>query len=230
MSHEQLSSTFDQWAAAGRGASMEAGHGDVVEQVLSTMEIRAGDKILDVGCGTGWATRLLAKTQAGVQAIGVDVSPKMIEKAEEGHSYTIRARYEVGPFEALDHKDGAFQRVFSMEALYYAVDLPRALSELHRVLAPGGTADVIVDFYADNASTQSWAAGVGVPMHWLSEAEWAEAFRAAGFAKVEAQRVVDRRGPGDPAAFEPSKWYATWEEKLAVHEAGSLWIRALRAD
>jgi len=230
MSHEQLSSTFDQWADAGRGASMESGHGDVVDQVISAMEIRAGDKVLDLGCGTGWATRLLAKTHAGVQAVGLDVSPKMIEKAEEEHSYTIRARYEVGPFEHLEHKDGEFQRVFSMEALYYAVDLEQTLAEIHRVLAPGGTADVVVDFYADNPGTQSWAAGVGVPMHWLSEAEWAAAFRKAGFAEVETKRVVDRRGPGDEAAFEPNKWYATWAEKRAVHDAGSLWIHALRGD
>jgi SAM-dependent methyltransferase len=230
MSHDQLSSTFDQWADAGRGASMESGHGDVVGQVIERMHLTAGDKVLDLGCGTGWATRLLAKSHAGVQAVGLDVSPKMVAKAEEEHSYTIRARYEVGPFEELEHKDGEFQRVFSMEAVYYSIDLPKTLSEIHRVLAPGGTADIVVDFYADNPGTKSWAAGVGVPMHWLSEEEWAEAFRAAGFGEVETKRVVDRRGAGDPAAFEPSKWYATWEEKLAVHEAGSLWIHATRAN
>jgi hypothetical protein len=48
----------------------------------------------------------------------------MIARAEELHSLTIRARYEVGRFEALDFPDKKFDRVFSMEALYHAVDLP----------------------------------------------------------------------------------------------------------
>ena len=92
MSHDKIASTFDDWAAEGRGEKMEHGHGDVVEQVIGQLDIRPGFQILDLGCGNGWATRLLAKTHAGVQAIGVDASKAMVAKAEELHIYTIRAR------------------------------------------------------------------------------------------------------------------------------------------
>jgi ubiquinone/menaquinone biosynthesis C-methylase UbiE len=228
MSPEKIATTFDAWAESGRGEDMEHGHGDVVEQVLADLDVRAGEKILDLGCGTGWATRMLAKSAAGVQAIGIDVSPGMIARAESQHSFTIRARYEVAQFEELPFKDGEFTRAFSMEALYYAPDLDRSISELARVLGAGGVADVVVDFYAEAPGTEEWPVLAGVAMHRLSEDEWRERFLAAGFETVELSRVVDRRGPGDEAAFEPSKWTGSWSAKVARHEAGSLRIRATK--
>jgi ubiquinone/menaquinone biosynthesis C-methylase UbiE len=193
MSHEDIARTFDAWAEAGRDAKMEEGHGNVVRQVIDQMDIRAGDRVLDLGCGNGWATRLLAQTQAGVQAIGIDVSPQMIVKADELHSFTIRARYDLGTFENLDFKDGHFQRIFSMEALYYAPDLDKALAETRRVLAEGGTLDVVVDFYEEAPETAHWGDEVGVTMHYLSETDWKQRLEAAGFRDVEARRVRDTR-------------------------------------
>ncbi len=226
MSHELLASTFDQWSRDGRAAGMELEHGDVGAQVIAKLGVRAGEQILDLGCGNGWATRKLAKLGPGVQALGIDVSPQMIAEAERLHSLTIRARYAVGSFERIDAPDAKFQRVFSMEALYYAVDLEAALREIARVLKPGGTADIVIDYYKDNAATACWASKTGVPMHYLSESEWSAAFARAGFAPVQTQRVIDSRGPGDASAFTPSRCYPDWATWKSVREAGSLWIRA----
>ncbi|HUR28171.1 MAG TPA: methyltransferase domain-containing protein, partial [Planctomycetota bacterium] len=88
MNHEHVSRTFDQWAADGRDAGMETEHENVARQVIARIEVRPGEQILDLGCGNGWATRLLAKAAAGATAVGVDVSPKMIERAEALHSLT----------------------------------------------------------------------------------------------------------------------------------------------
>ncbi len=231
MSHEALARTFDDWARTGRADRLEDGHGDVVAQVLERMNIRPGQQYLDLGCGNGWATRLLAKAAPGASSIGVDVSPAMVARAEELHSFTIRARYEVAPFEQLAFGDAKFDGAFSMEALYYAADLDPAIAELHRVLKPGGRADVVIDFYADNAPTAAWAhfgAEGGFAMHFLSESDWKARFEAAGFAPVETERVIDSRGPGDEAAFEPSVHFPTWAGRVAYHAAGSLWIRAQR--
>jgi ubiquinone/menaquinone biosynthesis C-methylase UbiE len=229
MSHEQLAQTFDRWSQEGRAAGMEVEHGDVAAQVIAKMGVRAGEQILDLGCGNGWATRKLAKLAAGVQALGIDVSPAMVAEAERLHSLTIRARYAVGTFERIDAPDAKFQRVFSMEALYYAVDLSAALKEILRVLKPGGTADIVIDYFKDNAATECWSSKTGVPMHYLSSDEWARAFEQAGFASVTTQRVVDSRGAGDPSQFKPSSCYPSWETWKSVREAGSLWIRASKA-
>ena len=227
MSHEKLSSTFDEWARSGRDSGMESGHGDVARQVIARLEIGSSERILDLGCGNGWATRLLAKAGAGTSAIGVDVSKEMIRRAEEMHSFTIRARYEHGRFEQLEFADDYFDRAFSMEALYYAVDLDAALSELRRVTKPGRPVDVIVNRFHEHELSHRWSDLVGVEMALLSEAEWAARFAAAGFEGVATERVLDSRGPGDPDEFEPSKWVPDWDARVASHEAGSLWIHGL---
>ena len=228
MSHERIASTFDTWAERGDADRLERAHGDVVAQVLDTMDIRAGEKILDLGCGNGWATRLLAQAAPGTQAIGVDVSARMIARADELHSFTIRARYDCCPFEALDFGDATFDRAFSMEALYYSTDADRALAELFRVLKPGGVADIVIDCYADNRPSAAWSRLLDLELCFRSELEWKAAFEAAGFAEVELRRVIDRRGPGDEADFEPSEWAPDWATRVEQHENGSLWIHALK--
>lgn len=224
MSHSRIASTFDSWAKSGRGDRMEDGHGDVVGQVIPQLEIKAGDQVLDLGCGTGWATRLLAKAAPGAGAVGVDIAPEMIARAEELHSFTIRARYEVSAFEELALKDDSFSHVFSMEALYYAPDIDKALAEALRVLKPGGRIDVVIDFYADNAPTEGWSEAVDAPMTWLSKADWKARFEAAGFQNVTTARVVDSRGPGEEADFEASACFPDWETWVGFRAAGSLWI------
>lgn len=225
-----VAQTFDDWASGGKAEGMEDGHGNVVAQLMDKMGIEAGERILDLGCGNGWATRALAKANAGVQAIGVDVSPGMIARADELHSYTIRARYDLGRFEALDFEDGEFDRIFSMEALYYTEDLDAALIEMHRVLKPGGVVDVIVDCFAENPGSATWSDAMGMHLHRLPEAEWATRFGTAGFASAETARLIDNRGPGDVASFEPGTCFPNWDAKKSAWEAGSLWIHALKGE
>lgn len=228
MSHENIVSTFDSWAKDGRAEGMEEGHGDVVRQVVSQLEIRPGMQSLDLGCGSGWATRLLASAAPGAGAVGVDASPEMIARAESGHDLTSRARYEVGTFEALDFPDGRFDRIFSMEALYYATDLPKALAEVFRVTKPNGHCDLVVDRFRESAQTESWEEICGVAMHYLSEAQWKDAVIAAGFTEVTCTRVIDSRGPGSEEEFEAGVHIATWQDKVELHEAGSLWIHGVK--
>jgi ubiquinone/menaquinone biosynthesis C-methylase UbiE len=226
MTHDRIATTFDTWAQNGRAESMEHGHGDVVRQVIAKMRFKAGDQVLDLGCGNGWATRLLAKSAPGAGAVGVDVAPAMVARAEELTSFTIRAKYEVARFEALPFRDASFDKAFSMEAIYYSIELARTLSEVQRVLKPGGTTDFVVDCFAESPSTRAWSAIVGLAMHCLSIDEWRTKLEAAGFERIELTRVIDSRGPGDSAQFKPSDHCRDWNERVALHEAGSLWMHA----
>ncbi len=227
MSEKTAADFFDEWARDGDDAGLEEEHGDVVRQVIEQMSIDPGEKILDLGCGNGWATRQLAQTNAGVQAIGLDVSPGMIARADELTSYTIRARFDLGRFEELDFEDGEFSRIFSMEALYYAVDLDAAVREIHRVLKAGGCADVIVDFYREHPLSALWNEKLEIEKHLLGEGEWKALFEREGFTNVGTSRVIDSRGPGDEAACDTDgAWHPDWPSRVQSHEAGSLWIHA----
>lgn len=224
MSHESIASTFDRWVESGQAETLEAGHRDVVQQVIAAMGIRPGEQILDMGCGAGWATRLLGNAAPGSGAVGIDASRKMIALAEATHDLTSRARYETGTFEALEFPEGRFDRVFSMEAMYYAVDLDMALKEALRVLKEGGKADIIVNCFAESPHTERWSDTVGLSMHYHTEAEWKAAFEEAGFTNVTTTRVLDSRGPGEEADFVPDAHCPDWKTAVELHAAGSLWI------
>ena len=228
MSHAAIASTFDSWVESGKADRLEQNHSDVAEQVFEHLDIRAGMQTLDLGCGTGWATRILAARAPGAGAIGIDVSSAMIKRAEALHDLTSRARYETGPFEAIDFKDNKFDRVFSMEALYYAVDLDKTLAEVLRVTKPAGVAHLVIDRYKESPHTKCWAEMVGIPMHWLGESEWVSALESAGFVEVSSERVIDRRGAGDRASFTPSEHMPDFKAACELHQAGSLYLRATK--
>ncbi len=59
---EHLRLEFNEWARAGRGEGMEKGHRPVGEQAIARMNLIADCACVDVGCGSGWATRLMAET------------------------------------------------------------------------------------------------------------------------------------------------------------------------
>ena len=87
---------------------------------------------------------------------------------------------------------------------------------------------MLIDRFAESRLTEAWSEMMGLGMAWLPEAEWAERFRAAGFGEVTTTRVVDSRGPGDEADFTPSDHCPTFADRVELHEAGTLWIRATK--
>ena len=58
---EQLQREFNRWAEAGEGEKMQNHHLDITEKTLRLMDLRPGERVLDLGCGSGWATRLLSR-------------------------------------------------------------------------------------------------------------------------------------------------------------------------
>ncbi len=55
---ERLRQEFNEWAEQGKGEEMEHHHISITEQTLAMMKLKPGDKVLDLGCGAGWASRL----------------------------------------------------------------------------------------------------------------------------------------------------------------------------
>ena len=54
---EILQHEFNRWAEEGRGEEMERHHLDITEKTLRVMDLKPGERVLDLGCGAGWATR-----------------------------------------------------------------------------------------------------------------------------------------------------------------------------
>lgn len=108
----------------------------MLEQRLAFLqrEVRFGDRALDLGCGTGEFTAALAR--GGAVAVGADVAEAALERARSGHpGLDFRLVPIDGP---LPFDDNAFDLVWASEVIEHVTDTARWLSEVRRVLAPGG--------------------------------------------------------------------------------------------
>jgi SAM-dependent methyltransferase len=113
---------------------------DPVAQVLvERAALRAGERVLDLACGTG-SVALRAAGQSA-QVIGVDSASRLLGVARErAQSLGVEIDFRAGDLLALPVDDGAADVVISSFGLIFAPDPPRAMAEVARVLAPGGRA------------------------------------------------------------------------------------------
>ena len=112
-------------------------------------QVKAGDRVLDVGCGSGRLT-LAAQSWVGEngEAVGIDPSPEMIEVARQNAKRAgSKAKFELGLAESLPFPDGSFDVVLNRLMLHHLPgDLKqRGLAEMRRMLKPGGLC-LVVDF------------------------------------------------------------------------------------
>ena len=96
--------------------------------------VRAGDRALDLGCGTGSFTALLA--EAGAEPVGVEVAGAALRRAQDAHP---RIRFLLVPVDGpLPFNDAEFDVVWASEVIEHVADTARWLSEVRRVHRAGG--------------------------------------------------------------------------------------------
>jgi ubiquinone/menaquinone biosynthesis C-methylase UbiE len=112
----------------------------VFSRLAALSGARPGDRVLDVGCGTGYFTRMLAEAVApGGTALGIDPSPEVIARARRS-TRQPSCTFAEGIAEALDTEDESYDVVVSSLVLHHLPETlrPRAIGEMYRVLRPGG--------------------------------------------------------------------------------------------
>ncbi len=105
---------------------------------------------VDVACGTGDVTFLLAERYGDGEFIGVDLTREMIALANQ-RNRNGKVRFECGEMSRLRMEDRSVDVITGSYAIRNAPDLDEALAEFHRVLKPGGTL-AILDFCKPNSS------------------------------------------------------------------------------
>ncbi len=216
---KKIQQEFNQWAQAGRGDEMENHHSDITDQTIALMDLKPGDRVLDLGCGTGWASRRLARVVTAGEVVGVDVADEMLRRAEQTSGEFSNVRFVWGSSEGLPFENNYFSKVLSVESFYYYSNQEKALDELRRVMAPGARLFILINLYKDNHYSLRWVSELKVAVHARSEAEYIEMLKKHGFESVEARRIPDR----SPSPEEYSgKWFKNAAELKDFKRIGAL--------
>jgi ubiquinone/menaquinone biosynthesis C-methylase UbiE len=130
--------------------------------LLEQAELRAGQRALDVGCGTGSLLVQLKRREPRVDAVGIDPDPNALARARrKAERARVSIRLDQGFADSLPYADASFDRVLSSLMFHH---LPRrekngALSEIRRVLGPNGRLE-LMDFaghaHADEGRLHRW--------------------------------------------------------------------------
>ncbi len=229
---EIIRDEFNRWAEAGRGEEMEAHHLNITEQTIRLMDLKPGERVLDLGCGTGWATRILARLvgdgpEGFGQVVGVDISDEMIRRGRAASRDFENVLFVWGSAQQIPWEENFFDKVLSVESFYYYPDQDRTLAELFRVMAPRGRMFILINLYKDNPYSLRWVDELKVPVQVRSEAEYVQLLKAHAFEEVEARRIPDESPT--PEVYS-GKWFRNAQELIEFKRIGALLLTARKPD
>jgi demethylmenaquinone methyltransferase/2-methoxy-6-polyprenyl-1,4-benzoquinol methylase len=164
------------------------------DQALEWFDLEAGDRVLDVGCGTGFGTEGLLRYTENVH--GLDQSVHQLEKAWAKFGKNDRVRFYRGDAERLPFADDSFDHLWSSGSIEYWPDPVSALREFRRVVRPGGRVLVVGPDYPNNTLFQRLADAI---MLFYDETEADRMFEAAGFEAFDHH--IQQASPGSPRAI-----------------------------
>jgi trans-aconitate methyltransferase len=161
------------------------------QDLVRLLDPQPGERILDLGCGTGDLLQRIAA--AGAEALGLDHSEAMVAEARRKHP---RLRFEVA--DAAEYHDSEpFDAVFSNAALHWMRDAPRVVAGIWRLLRPGGrfvaefggkgNARAVVAGLAEALAPLGIDAQARNPWYFPSLGEYCALLDSHGFRVVQAQ-------------------------------------------
>ena len=125
------------WMAGDFGVIAKTIGGSAGEPFAAQVELRPGDRVLDVACGTGNVTIPLARR--GAMMTGVDIAPNLLEQARARAAMEgLTIQFDEGDAEQLPYPDGTFDVVVTMFGAMFAPRPGVVSAEFGRVLKPGG--------------------------------------------------------------------------------------------
>jgi ubiquinone/menaquinone biosynthesis C-methylase UbiE len=124
------------------------------KKLVSVLQLGGNPHLLDLGCGTGWAVRYAASlTNGHGQFYGIDISSKMIKKAEANSTNYRNVHFRRANAEELPFENCIFDRIICSNAFHHYSDPSKVIREARRVLKPRGRI-YILDVTSDSFLTR----------------------------------------------------------------------------
>ncbi len=138
-----MTSTFNVYDAAGYEQLMGRWSQKLAPLFIEFAGLANGEKILDVGCGTGSLTFALAKAADLGEISAIDYSPVFVEAANRRNT---DPRIKIGQADAcaLPFEDGTFDRALALLVLHFVPEAGKAVAEMRRTVRPGGVVAAVV--------------------------------------------------------------------------------------
>lgn len=133
-----MSSTFAAHDAEAYERLMGRWSRRLAEPLIRFGGLSDGDRVLDVGCGTGSLTVALPRVAQVGAVTGIDFAQVYVDHAASGNT-DPRIAFRQGDATALPFEDATFDRAFALLVLQFIPDAPRAVAEMRRAVRPGGT-------------------------------------------------------------------------------------------
>ncbi|HVS92682.1 MAG TPA: methyltransferase domain-containing protein [Mucilaginibacter sp.] len=188
------------------------------ESVLELLAVKPGERILDLGCGTGHLTKKIQ--DEGAEVIGMDASPEMIAQARENYP---ELDFIVGNGANFSF-DEPFDAVFTNATLHWIKDADGVIKSVYNVLKPGGR--FAGEFGGKGNNQMMMAAAEKVlkahgclkgdfilPWYYPSTAEYAAKLEAGGF-RVTLVTHFDRPTPLQDGREGIAKWFTMFGESI----------------
>jgi ubiquinone/menaquinone biosynthesis C-methylase UbiE len=128
--YREAASHYDSWAG---GANIRA-----AERLASFVDLQPGERVIDIGCGTGLVSRALGIEHSTLEHMGIDLSPDMITNARQQVGSARGVHFTVMDAQRLSFNDDMFDVAVLGQSLAYFEDPWQAFAEIRRVLRPGG--------------------------------------------------------------------------------------------
>lgn len=171
--------------------SADGAHAALSAWGLGHLDVKRDARIIDVGCGGGANLLRLLALAPESHVTGLDYSETSVATSRETAAEQIAAgRCEVvqGDVAAMPFADGSFDLVTGFETIYFWPNVPRALAEIRRVLAPDGTLFICNE--DDGTSGEDWTSAID-ELRVYTEDELVALLRETGFADVRPWHSVE---------------------------------------